>query len=152
MKGTIKFKLNNKPVSLTVDGERMLLWVLRTDLGLTGAKYGCGEGYCGACTVLVNNRAVRSCQTAVKDVQGKETGQSQERSGGNNVQAASAALFVWHGVDSPGNLFVQDDPDIEHGAVHLLCNRLAVDVHQACQRGVYDKGLFSIEFDKFIVP
>ena len=40
---TIKFILNDKPVSITVDGERMLLWVLRTDLGLTGVKYGCGE-------------------------------------------------------------------------------------------------------------
>jgi aerobic-type carbon monoxide dehydrogenase small subunit (CoxS/CutS family) len=71
MTQTIKFKLNDKPISITVDGERMLLWVLRTDLGLTGAKYGCGEGFCGACTVLVNNKAVRSCQTAVKEVAGK---------------------------------------------------------------------------------
>jgi aerobic-type carbon monoxide dehydrogenase small subunit (CoxS/CutS family) len=68
---TIKFTLNEKPVRLQVDGERMLLWVLRTELGLTGAKYGCGEGFCGACTVLVNNRAVRSCQTPVKEVAGK---------------------------------------------------------------------------------
>jgi aerobic-type carbon monoxide dehydrogenase small subunit (CoxS/CutS family) len=71
MTQTIKFKLNDKPISITVDGDRMLLWVLRTDLGVTGAKYGCGEGFCGACTVLVNNKAVRSCQTAVKDVAGK---------------------------------------------------------------------------------
>jgi len=68
----IKFKLNNKSVSLTTDSERMLLWVLRTDLGLTGTKYGCGEGFCGACTVLVNNKAVRSCQQALKDVNGTE--------------------------------------------------------------------------------
>ncbi len=72
MEQTIKFTLNRKPVSITVDGDRMLLWVLRTDFGLTGTKYGCGEGYCGACTVLVNNQAVRSCQTPVKQVQGKE--------------------------------------------------------------------------------
>ena len=50
----------------------MLLWILRTDLALTGAKYGCGEGLCGACTVLVNREAVLSCQTAVKDVAGAE--------------------------------------------------------------------------------
>jgi aerobic-type carbon monoxide dehydrogenase small subunit (CoxS/CutS family) len=68
----IQFKLNGKPVKLTVDNERMLLWVLRTDLGLTGTKYGCGESFCGACTVLVNQEAVRSCQTAVKEIQGKE--------------------------------------------------------------------------------
>ena len=50
----------------------MLLWVLRTDLGITGPKYGCGEALCGACTVLVNNEAVLSCRTPVKDVKGAE--------------------------------------------------------------------------------
>jgi aerobic-type carbon monoxide dehydrogenase small subunit (CoxS/CutS family) len=70
MTETIQFTLNDKPVSLTVDGERMLLWVLRTDLGLTGAKYGCGEGLCGACTVLVDDEAVPSCQTPVRTVKG----------------------------------------------------------------------------------
>ena len=69
---TIDLKINHKPVRLKVDGNRPLLWVLRTDLGLTGTKYGCGESYCGACTVLINDKAVRSCQTAVKDVKGKE--------------------------------------------------------------------------------
>jgi aerobic-type carbon monoxide dehydrogenase small subunit (CoxS/CutS family) len=72
MKEAIPFKLNDKSLSLTVDGERMLLWVLRTDLGLTGSKYGCGEGFCGTCTVLVNKKAVRSCQLPVKDIKGKE--------------------------------------------------------------------------------
>lgn len=72
MKESIHFKLNDKPVSMTVDGERMLLWVLRTDLGITGPKYGCGEGLCGACTVLVDNEAVLSCQTPVREVKGKE--------------------------------------------------------------------------------
>jgi aerobic-type carbon monoxide dehydrogenase small subunit (CoxS/CutS family) len=72
MKAKIQFKLNDRPVELNVDPDRMLLWVLRTDLGLTGTKYGCGQSYCGACTVLVNNVAVRSCQTAVKDVKGQE--------------------------------------------------------------------------------
>ena len=66
-----QFKLNGKPTTLNVDGDRMLLWVLRTDQGLTGTKYGCGEGYCGSCTVLMENEAVRSCQTPFKDVQGK---------------------------------------------------------------------------------
>ncbi len=72
MKDSIYFKLNGKPVSLSVDPERMLLWVLRTNLKLTGAKYGCGEGYCGACTVLVNEKAERACQMPIKDVIGKE--------------------------------------------------------------------------------
>jgi len=72
MKETIRFKINDKSVSLTVDNERMLLWVLRTDLSLTGTKFGCGEGLCGACTVLVGKEAVQSCQFPVKDVKGKE--------------------------------------------------------------------------------
>ncbi|MBI5589757.1 MAG: (2Fe-2S)-binding protein [Deltaproteobacteria bacterium] len=69
---TIDFKLNGKSVSLSVDSGRMLLWGLRTDLGLTGTKYGCGESLCGACTVLINDEAVRSCITSMKEVQGKE--------------------------------------------------------------------------------
>jgi aerobic-type carbon monoxide dehydrogenase small subunit (CoxS/CutS family) len=68
----IQFRLNQKPVRLTLDGDRMLLWVLRTELGLTGTKYGCGQSFCGACTVLVNKEPVRSCQFPIKDVQGKE--------------------------------------------------------------------------------
>ena len=68
----VSFKLNGKPISLKVNSERMLLWVLRSDLGLTGAKYGCGGGLCGTCTVLVENRAVRSCRFPVKNVKGKE--------------------------------------------------------------------------------
>lgn len=66
----ISFTLNDRPVTLEVDGDRELLWVLRTELGLTGTKYGCGEGLCGACTVLVDNEAVASCQISVKDVAG----------------------------------------------------------------------------------
>jgi aerobic-type carbon monoxide dehydrogenase small subunit (CoxS/CutS family) len=56
---------------VTVDENRMLLWVLRDDLGLTGTKFGCGQAVCGACTVLVNNEAVRSCVTSIGDVEGK---------------------------------------------------------------------------------
>jgi aerobic-type carbon monoxide dehydrogenase small subunit (CoxS/CutS family) len=72
MEENVQFKLNGKSVKLTVDSDRMLLWVIRTDLELTGTKYGCGEGICGACTVLVDGEAMRSCQTSVKDIKGKE--------------------------------------------------------------------------------
>jgi len=68
----ISFKLNDKPVRLEVDANRSLLWVLRTDLGLTGTKFGCGASLCGACTVLVNQKAVRTCLMTVKEVQDKE--------------------------------------------------------------------------------
>ena len=72
MMETIRFKLNGRPVRLKVDGERTLLWVLRTDLGVTGTKYGCGEGLCGACTVLADDVAVLSCQKTIKEVDGKQ--------------------------------------------------------------------------------
>ncbi len=69
---SVAFKLNDKPMRLEVDAERTLLWVLRTDLGLTGTKFGCGMGQCGSCTVLVNNMAVRSCLLKVKNIRDKE--------------------------------------------------------------------------------
>ncbi len=72
MNETISFTLNEKPVSVTTDSERLLLWVLRSDLGVTGTKFGCGQGACGACTVIVGNRAVRSCITPIQSVKGKK--------------------------------------------------------------------------------
>ena len=72
MRETIRFRLNGRPTTLEVEGERKLLWVLRTDLGLTGTKYGCGESVCGSCTVIVDGEPIRSCQFPVRDVQGKE--------------------------------------------------------------------------------
>jgi carbon-monoxide dehydrogenase small subunit len=72
MKETIGFRLNGRAVSFEVDPSRILLWVLRYDLGLTGTKYGCGEGLCGACTVIVDGKAERSCLLDMNAVAGKE--------------------------------------------------------------------------------
>ena len=72
MKDEISFTLNGASTRLKVDGDRPLLWILRSDLGLTGAKYSCGEGLCGSCTVLVNKEPVRSCHTPVTEVRGKD--------------------------------------------------------------------------------
>jgi len=71
MRRAVSFTLNGKPVHLEVDDERMLLWVLRSDLGLTGTKFGCGEALCGACTVLVDGEAVRSCSIPISSVAGR---------------------------------------------------------------------------------
>ena len=68
----VSFSLNGKPARLTADAARPLLWVLRDDLGLTGTKFGCGEGHCGSCTVLVDGEAVRSCATPVGEVEGRK--------------------------------------------------------------------------------
>ena len=64
------FTLNDKQVSADADPQTPLLWVIRDHVGLTGTKYGCGAGLCGACTVHVNGRAQRSCQTPVSSVEG----------------------------------------------------------------------------------
>lgn len=72
MKRAIRLKVNGRPVSLETEDDRTLLWVLRTDLALTGTKYGCGAGICGACTVVVNGQALRSCLATLKDVEGRE--------------------------------------------------------------------------------
>jgi len=71
MRRNISFTLNGKPIELKADEDRMLLWVLRSDLGLTGTKFGCGAALCGSCTVIVDRDAVRSCVTPLKDIEGK---------------------------------------------------------------------------------
>ena len=68
----IEFQLNGQPVKLKVEGDRKLLWVLRTDLSLPGTKYACGKGLCGACTVLIDEEAQRSCQLPIREVAGKK--------------------------------------------------------------------------------
>jgi carbon-monoxide dehydrogenase small subunit len=71
MEEQIRFDLNGKKADITIDPTFTLLWVLRDQFGLTGSKYGCGIGYCGACTVLIDNEPVRSCMIPAGDVADK---------------------------------------------------------------------------------
>jgi len=98
MDPTLRFTLNGRPIELAVDPERTLLWVLRTELGLTGTKYGCGQGLCGACTVLVNRKAVRSCALSVQEVAGTE-------------------VITIEGLAAPGTLHPLQRAFIEHDAL-----------------------------------
>jgi isoquinoline 1-oxidoreductase alpha subunit len=66
-----KITVNGKPHDVGAAGDTPLLWVLRDELGLTGTKFGCGRGLCGACTVLANGQAVRSCSTPLAVVAGR---------------------------------------------------------------------------------
>lgn len=92
---TIAFHLNGKPVSVTVDPDRMLLWILRSDLTLTGTKFGCGEGLCGACTVVVGSEAVRACVTPLRDVAGKRV-LTIEGLGAERLHAVQQAFLDTH--------------------------------------------------------
>jgi aerobic-type carbon monoxide dehydrogenase small subunit (CoxS/CutS family) len=83
MAKTTTFSLNGKSVTVAADDSRMLVHILRTDLGLTGTKLGCGAAMCGACTVVVNGAAIRSCSVPLADVAGKKviTIEGLERNG-----------------------------------------------------------------------
>jgi len=91
----VSFTLNGKATRLTVDETRMLLWVLRDDLGLAGTKFGCGQALCGACTVLVNNEAVQSCATPVGEVEGKRVVTIEGLASGDRLHPLQEA-FVKH--------------------------------------------------------
>jgi len=67
----VSFKINSKTVTFDGDGTTPLLWVIRDELNMTGTKYGCGIGECGACTVHVNGKAKRSCVTTVAAMDGR---------------------------------------------------------------------------------
>jgi aerobic-type carbon monoxide dehydrogenase small subunit (CoxS/CutS family) len=95
MAGPISLNLNGRALTLDVDGERALLWVLRCDLGLTGTKFGCGTGHCGACTVLMNDEPVRSCETPVKAADGKRILTIEGLSGNGKLHPLQRA-FVEH--------------------------------------------------------
>jgi len=72
MEDTIRFELNGKKRELLLDPDQTLLWMLRNKFELTGTKYGCGMGYCGACTVLLDQEPVRSCSLKVRDAANKK--------------------------------------------------------------------------------
>jgi isoquinoline 1-oxidoreductase alpha subunit len=91
-----KFNVNGKAVSVDVEPEMPLLWVLRDELGLTGTKYGCGIAMCGACTVHLDGQPTRSCVLPVSAVEGKQitTIEALSRDGTHPVQKAWVQLQV----------------------------------------------------------
>ena len=135
MAEVISFTLNDKPVSVSTDGRRPLLWVLRTDLGLTGTKFGCGQAHCGACTVLIDNKAVRSCVYPVRSANGREVRTIEGLSSNGELHPLQKA-FVEHdalqcGFCTPGMILtayslLRESPqptreEIIQGMDHNLC-------------------------------
>jgi isoquinoline 1-oxidoreductase alpha subunit len=81
---TTRFSVNGKTVRVQAEADTPLLWVIRDEIGLTGTKFGCGAGLCGACTVHVDGVPVRSCQTLVSAVAGKEVSTVESLSPNNS--------------------------------------------------------------------
>jgi aerobic-type carbon monoxide dehydrogenase small subunit (CoxS/CutS family) len=95
MEEKIIFQLNGKKTEALIDPAQTLLWVLRDHFGLTGTKFGCGMGFCGSCTVLIDNEPVRSCQLTVGDVAGKKVVTIEGLASKNKLHPVQKA-FVEH--------------------------------------------------------
>lgn len=114
----INFTLNGRAVALDIERETPLLWAIRDEIGLTGTKFGCGIGLCGACTVHVGGRATRSCITSLAAVEGAAvtTIEGLDPAGAHPVQKAWTDLQVPQcGYCQPGQImqavaFLQDFP------------------------------------------
>jgi aerobic-type carbon monoxide dehydrogenase small subunit (CoxS/CutS family) len=90
---TIQLAINQKSYSVDVDPQTSLLTVLRENLDLTGSKYGCGEGQCGACTVLIEGKAQRSCITRVGSVRQKQVTTIEGLAAGDQLHAVQRAFL-----------------------------------------------------------
>lgn len=95
MKKTVKFTLNGKPVKLDTETDQPLLWFLRGDMEMTGTKYGCGVGICGACTVLVDGSAQQACLLNVESINNKEITTIEGLAEGDKLHPVQQA-FVEH--------------------------------------------------------
>ena len=98
---TIAFTINGHSVAVEVSGSRRLLDVIREDLGATGTKEGCGEGECGACSVLIDGEVVDSCLIAVGQVEGREVTTVEGLADGGRLTALQQA-FIAHGAAQCG--------------------------------------------------
>jgi isoquinoline 1-oxidoreductase subunit alpha len=143
--------VNGKKAEIDADPETPLLWVLRETLGLTGTKYGCGEGLCGSCTVLIDGEAMRSCTLAVGDAAGKKIITIE----GLAVKKEHPVLKAWLedevsqcGYCQPGQIVAAvallnkkpnpDDKDIDEAMTGILCRcgtypRIRRAIHRAAE-------------------
>ena len=147
-----KLTVNGKQVDIDVDGDTPLLWVLRENLGLTGSKYGCGIGSCGACTVHIDGEAVRSCSITVASLNASQNITTIE---GLSVDTSHPVQQAWKELDVPQCGYCQSgmimsavallnknpqpsDADIDAGISNICrCgtfNRVRAGIHLAAQK------------------
>lgn len=134
----LSLKVNGKVYSADVEPETPLLWVIRDTLGLTGTKYGCGVAMCGACTVHVNGKAVRSCMTQAGKVAGQEVTTIEALGGTHPVQEA------WREGDVPECGYCQSGQIM--AAVALLAKKpnptdadINSEITNLCRCGTYSR-------------
>ncbi|MCS7012097.1 MAG: (2Fe-2S)-binding protein [Chloroherpetonaceae bacterium] len=148
--------VNRQSYTLKLDPDMPLLWVLRDVLGLTGTKYGCGKGYCGACTVLIEGEAAKSCSRPVEMVAGKRitTIEGLAESGLTALQQAWIEEDVAQcGYCQPGQIMtaagllnekpIPTDQDIDEAMSGVLCRcgtyqRIRAAIHRAAR--LHQKG------------
>jgi isoquinoline 1-oxidoreductase alpha subunit len=148
----VAFTLNGEPRTLDVADDMPLLWAIRDVIGLTGTKFGCGVAQCGACTVHLDGQAVRSCQTAVGDVDGASITTIE----GIKDQVGTTVQTVWAELDVPQCGYCQSgqimsatalltenkkptDEDIDTAMNGNLCrcatyHRIRAAIHEAARR------------------
>jgi aerobic carbon-monoxide dehydrogenase small subunit len=134
-KKTILLRINNEEHNITTYPNRTLLEILRDDLSLTGTKESCGEGVCGACTVLLDGLPVRSCILLVTEAEGKEITTIEGLSGGEKLDPIQEAFIEHHAVQcgfcSPGMILTAysllksnpdpDEEEIRHAISGNIC-------------------------------
>ena len=126
MSVTIRFQVNGSARQVTTDPERRLLDVLREDLGLTGTKYGCGEGQCGSCLVLVDGEPTRSCLLPTGDAGGKQVTTIEGLARGDRLHAVQEAFieegamqcgYCTSGMILAAVVLLRKTPDPTHGQI-----------------------------------
>ena len=145
--------INGEAYTIDVNPEMPLLWVLRDVIGLTGTKYSCGKGLCGACTVHVEGRAIRSCMTPVSDVAGMKitTIEGLSPDGSHPIQKAWVEVSVPQcGYCQPGQIMTAaallagnpnpSDDDIDEAMSGTLCRcgtyqKIRQGIHLAAENG-----------------
>jgi len=148
----IEFELNGKKQQLDIAPDTPLLWVLRDNLKLTGTKFGCGVGLCGACTVHLDGQAMRSCSLPLSAIEGRSVNTIESLGGEHPLQKA----WVEHNVPQCGYCqsgqimsaaalltanATPSDEDIRNGMAGNICrcgtyNKIRKAIHSAAQAGV----------------
>lgn len=144
MPTTFTLNVNGQNYPVTVNNPAIpLLWVLRDFLGLTGTKYGCGTNVCGACTVLANNQAIRSCITSAESV----VGQSIVTIEGLSPNSSHPAQLAWITYQVPQCGYCQSGQLMSCAAAMLAGNHganIAAQMHNVCICGTYTRILQAV--------